>query len=193
MLKLRIEVRRFANLMEEVLRENDHKKGKKGWKDASFSTLMNCLECEFRELQAAYINRSHGAGKMKDVHVEAAQGRRREPDIESGGAMNAQQALDWLHEYCLGEPYEARNDIHTYRDEHVLEAFNKVIAAERERVKKANPPSVIEQLQEMAKAIRCQYPGDPCATSHPGTPPEGWTPCDNCVTRLHLGVPLSSK
>ena len=49
-MKLRPEVQRFAELMERVLRENDHKGG---WEDESEDYLIERLEGEAHELRRA--------------------------------------------------------------------------------------------------------------------------------------------
>ena len=60
-LRLRSSVSRFAQQMERVLRDNDHKNG---WGHCCWSYLMDCLQVEIRELILAYAY--HRRGELKE-------------------------------------------------------------------------------------------------------------------------------
>ena len=76
--KIRKEVIEFANEMERVLRENDHKTG---WDDMRIHRLFNRIKQEFEELQTEYIIYNSGLLNPEDQKKRIQKMRKETIDI----------------------------------------------------------------------------------------------------------------
>lgn len=65
-MKLRPEVQEFAEAMEHVLRDNDHKGG---WQDMDGIDLLGAIERELRELSEAYGDANYVAARKEAIDV----------------------------------------------------------------------------------------------------------------------------